>query len=165
MFFQHLPNAESAIWLLMVKCDLSLCRTCFHPSTVQCWCALYNFNSCSAMETHFMKLPLSVFMLTLMPVEVQNSSAMESPECCSLLQTTLSVMVSVGLCSFPLCGRVTVVPKYFNFLISFKVDGGISSRDDISWNDPFQRCHPVTAPPLTSLRMTVTHICKQRLRG
>ncbi len=98
----------------------------------------------------------TVFVLILMPVEVWNSSAMESAKCWQLLYTTcISTRwpCSVTLRSLLHYDWVAAVPKPSHFqIIPLTVDSEISSKDDISQTDLQQRWHPITVPYLNFLR-------------
>jgi hypothetical protein len=76
---------------------------------------------CSAMETHFMKLPTNSSVLLLLPETVWNSVVSVAIEDTQFLSATCfntRWSHSVSLCGLPLCGWAVVAPRCFHFALT-----------------------------------------------
>ena len=99
--------------------------------------------SCSATETHFMKLLTNSFCADV----ASRGSFEHGSECCNWGQTIFMHFStwrfsSVSLCGLPLCGWAFVAPIHFHFTIAaLTVEGG---RADILQTDLLER-HSMTA--------------------
>ena len=113
--------------------------------------------SCSAMETHFMKLPTNSSC-----ADVASRGSLElNSECCNQGQTIVTCYTLQHL-PIPFCELVwpttsrqsRFTPRSFHFTITtLTVDWGSSSRAEILQTDLLERWHPMTVPlwkPLSS---------------
>ena len=121
--------------------------------------------SCSAMETHFIKLLTNNYC-----TDVASRGSLElGSECCNRGQTipTHYALSTWWSCSVSLCGlplRGWAVPRLFHFTVTaLTVDRGSSSRAEIWWTDLLERWHPMTVPPWKSLSSSVRPFYCQRL--
>ena len=111
--------------------------------------------SCSAMETHSMKLSTHCYELIWRPHEVWRSVAIDSAESWRPLCTmhnSIHWPCSVILRGLPLHGWAAVIPNRFHFvIIPLTVDCGIFRSEEISRLDLLHRWHPITVPRWNSL--------------
>lgn len=111
--------------------------------------------SCSAMETHSMKLSAHCCWANLKAtwsLEVCSDWLCRSWRPLRTMRFSIRWSRSVSLRGLSLCGRVAVVPKHFHFLIiQLTVDCGIFRSEEISRLDLLHRWHPITVPHWNSL--------------
>ena len=109
--------------------------------------------SCSAMETHFMKLPILSYC-----ADVASKGILDvCSECWNrglflhALHFSTRQSNSVSFCGLPLHGWAVVAPRHFHFTITaLTFDQGSSSKAEI-WTDLLERWHPMTVPRWKSL--------------
>jgi hypothetical protein len=113
--------------------------------------------SCSAMETHFTKLPANSYCADLASRGCSCSAVSVQTKDIWFLSTQRSR--SVSLCGLPLCDvtyNFAVEPLLFHVTITaLTVEQGSSSRTEIWRTDLLERWHPMTVPRWKSLISSV----------
>jgi hypothetical protein len=162
-FSWHLPNSDSSIrlpdgeaWFITPENAFPLLQSpmavSFTPLQPTLGIAQGVFG-CSAMETHFLKLPINSSC-----ADVASRGSLElGRECCNRGQTIFTHQSrSVSLCGLPLHSWSVVAPRCFHFTITaLTVYHSSFRRAEIWQTDLLKRWHPMTVPRWKSLSSSV----------
>ena len=142
VFSLHPPNTDLAIglpdgeaWFPLLQSPMAVSVTPLQPTLGNVHVDLRLVCSCSATETHFMKLPTNSYCADVAPEAVWNLVvivATKERRFLHAMRFGTQWSRSVSLCGRPLCGSAVDAPRHFHFTITgLIVDRGSSSRAEI----------------------------------